>query len=105
MTDIQKLQEERAGLVHRMREIYDAADAEGRKLTSEERAEYDGIEADVDVKGQRIADELKLAKRETELEELEGLNPRQLRGRGDDLDTVEDLTKAYNDAFETYVRH
>lgn len=97
-----ELQEERAAQVKQMRAILDAADAETRELTGEEREQYDRLEADVDAKAARIADEQRIRALELGLEEREGLDPRRTRGGGET--EADELRAAYKDAFESYMR-
>jgi HK97 family phage major capsid protein len=54
MPTVNELREERKVLHTQMVAILEAADKDKRALTSEERAEYDRIEADLDAKGEQI---------------------------------------------------
>ncbi|ACL56985.1 phage major capsid protein, HK97 family [Methylobacterium nodulans ORS 2060] len=66
---LRALQEKRAGIVARMREILQAAEAEDRDLTAEEAESYDGLKADKDALDRRIARLEEQAGHEAALEE------------------------------------
>jgi HK97 family phage major capsid protein len=99
---ITELQETRHSNVKSMREILDAADADGgRDLTAEERQEYDRLEADVDKCGERIKAETKLRASELELETRDA-DGRQFQGGNTRTEVFG--SDEYNEAYVRYLR-
>lgn len=100
--DFEALLEQRAGLHTQMTTLNDAAESEGRDLTSEEAQEYDLIEADFDSLSQRVK----------RAEKLEGNAPTLTPGRPtadapveEEHSTPDEAEKRYADAFEAMVRN
>ena len=103
LNQVHTLQEERAGFVHQMREILDAAENENRNLTAEEQQTYERLEADVDERGSRIKRLSATLALENELgDESRLVNP-ALTQPGV-ADEAADMEARYGVAFEAYVR-
>jgi HK97 family phage major capsid protein len=100
---ITELQDERHANVKAMREILDAAHADGgRDLTAEERQEYDRLEERVDANGAQISRETKLRAAELELEERANTAGEQLQGETRDKAVFD--SKEYLNSFVRYLR-
>ncbi len=103
---INELRQERAGLVAEARKVIEAAEAEKRAMTAEERQSYEKIETDIEDLGVRIKD--LDAQRELELELADvaerGFDPREQRG-DPNLEEAEARASEYREAFDKYIRH
>lgn len=105
MSKIAELRAERLKLGLRMREIIDAADAEGREFTAEEQTEHDRLEADFDRLGAQAAREEKQLAREAELGRSAGaFDARATQTNDNSVSEVEERVKAYEGVFGKYIR-
>jgi len=105
---LRELYAQRAALVKRSRKILDAADAEKRSMTAEERSKWDEINEDIDSLAQQINDEERQAGLDALTRGKEGrlsdpADPQDGRSGETRGKTPRD-TEEYRSAFENYLR-
>ena len=113
LAELKALKEKRAALIGQARSVLDKANTEKRSCTAEENIQYDKIMADVDLHGETIQREERLAQFESELTSPNGpsvsggiILPNSPEARNMEQGKNQDpfASEEYRDAFMSFVR-
>lgn len=103
-TTLQDLRNERANIWDQMCTLMNAADAENRPLSAEERQTYDRLEADLDSKGDELERAEKHAERAAAFNRVEAPGAAARTGEPTADDRESESDRAYAQAFATYIK-
>lgn len=95
-----KLREQRANIYQQMQDVLDAAEAENRDLSGEERASYEAMEADLDSLGSRIERQERMDQLANGMRGTAAEPPAEIHAASEGDDETE-----YTEAFADFLRH
>ena len=104
MADLKSLREKRGKFINDARAILDAADAEGRALTTDEQVQYDTLFGKADEVARTIDNEVRAREAERELAETAEAEERAVRGRETATGGNGDVAARQMDGFRSWLR-